>query len=139
MALRKTLAALATCAALTGAALGGGAPTAAAAEPGASVARYTVTFPDTGKTLIGNATPSPGEVHSVRLAGTSAQQPPGLTCWAGRTDGPTFYESCDGTRYYTFAFCSDGFRYVVGPFGGRGDFEFVCPTGSDAIWGGSID
>ncbi|MFG2333150.1 hypothetical protein ACGFMM_26485 [Streptomyces sp. NPDC048604] len=59
-------------------------------------------------------------------------------CWNGRTSGRNFYMTCSGSGYRVYVDCSNG-RYTFGTYYyGTWNHTLTCPSGTYAIWGGSI-
>lgn len=60
-------------------------------------------------------------------------------CWNGWTSGRNFYMTCSGNGYRVYVDCSNGYRYTFGTYYyGTWNHTLTCPSGTYAIWGGSI-
>jgi hypothetical protein len=61
------------------------------------------------------------------------------SCWNGYTSGQYMYMTCSGNGYRVYIDCSNGYRYIF-PTYYYGTFNHTmwCPSGTYAIWGGSI-
>ncbi|MEU8529868.1 MULTISPECIES: hypothetical protein [Streptomyces] len=137
--MRKSLAVMGASALL---ALGSGvalAPSASAASAG-----------NAGQTAA-TAQSSQGEVKSGGAVTKSLDKSTGLaaaakgeintlaSCWNGSTSGRYMYMTCSGNGYRVYIDCSNGYRYTF-PTYYYGTFNHTmwCPSGTYAIWGGSI-
>ncbi|WP_046496472.1 hypothetical protein [Streptomyces odonnellii] len=113
--------------------IGGGlAPAAYSADgpdaPGG--AGYSAADLNTGRTVSGGAPATSGADREV------PPQEASLRCWDPYFSGSTFAVSCDGSRYYVYVDCSNGYRYVVGPLSGAKRVTLTCPGGFRALRGG---
>ncbi|GAA0398803.1 hypothetical protein GCM10010357_19890 [Streptomyces luteireticuli] len=107
-----------------------------AAPPGN--ASYSATDLRSGRSRKG--TSRKGTSRSAeRPGGRSGAQADGLVRGPGSfpTDR-SFQITCDGSRWFVFVDCTDGFRYTFGPFSGALRVTAVCPLGARATGGGAF-
>jgi hypothetical protein len=129
--IRKSLAVLGASAAIALGAGGAMAPSASA-HTGWDDARYMQTD------LRGNGTQNGPAAED--FGGAGSHTPPSgrsLRCWDTYVSGRVFGVSCSGVRYWVYADCSNGSRYIVGPLRGSKRESITCPGYSRVVRGGS--
>ncbi|MFI6206969.1 hypothetical protein ACIBAI_11245 [Streptomyces sp. NPDC051041] len=136
MKIRRSLATLGASAALALGAAGALAPAAeAASQSGSPTAVFKAT--DRDATVAGAAGRADGT--AALAAGTKADVGIQATCWNARTSGRYFYMTCNGQGYRVYVDCSNGYRYISSTlYYGTWNHTLACPSGTNAIWGGSI-
>lgn len=110
-----------------------------------ATASVTIRAAPVGKSAIYiSADPTSGEQKSSGTAtvdGTNQQPEPamsqGLQCWNAYRSGSNFSITCNGSRWFEYTDCSDGYRYTIGPFAGALRVTITCPGRSLSLRGGA--
>ncbi|KAI8353444.1 hypothetical protein B0O80DRAFT_426851 [Mortierella sp. GBAus27b] len=88
------------------------------------------------------------ENKSDTHSGEAAIQPKGteepaaaasLRCWNWSLNGRSYSITCNGSHWWIWATCSNGYLYKGGPFSGTYSVRITCPVGSSVTRGGAYD
>ncbi|WP_030542072.1 hypothetical protein [Streptomyces albus] len=143
MKIRRSLGAIGATSALAVGTLLGLSPAANAAPAAESGTAAATSQSASGRTITDTADARTLKATGGNaVAGTSAADAPyraDANCWNGSTSGRNFYMTCSGNGYRVYVDCSNGVRYIFSTYYyGSWNHTLTCPSGTSAIWGGSI-
>jgi len=132
----RTIATLGASAALALGAFAGLAPAAQAAS--GSTAQTAVSKAGDRGVTTAKAAGNTSGVAALK-GGSKADLAIKANCYNGYVSGASFYMTCTGNGYRVYVDCSNAVRYIFSTYYyGTWNHILTCPSGTYAIWGGSI-